>query len=173
MNPDVHQRAQHLIAAALVEGLPAAEQAWLDQHLQGCAVCAQSAAGTRRALEALRWLAVSADRTLVEVTQQRVRLRALELAERQERWLPLVVSCGLAALLGLVNLTYLWQGFAWLGEQWSLPALTWQAGFVSAWFLPTVVIAAVMLWLRPAAFKGNGRAMQWSPARRGNRGGER
>ena len=30
MNSDVHQRAQDLIAAALVEGLSAAEQAWLD-----------------------------------------------------------------------------------------------------------------------------------------------
>ena len=171
MNPDVHQRAQHLIAAALVEGLPASEQAWLDQHLQGCAVCAQSAAGTRRALEALRWLAVSADRTLVEVTQQRVRLRARELAERQERWLPLVVSCGLAALASLVTLSYLWQGFAWMGEQWKLPALAWQAGLVSVWFLPAS-LTAVALWMQSRVTNGNHGTMHWSPALRGRRGGE-
>lgn len=172
MNSDAHQRAQDLIAAALVEGLSATQQAWLDDHLNACAACAQSAAGSRRAIEALRSVAVSADRTLVELTQQRVRLRALELAERQERWLPVAVSCGLAALLGLVNLTYLWQGFAWMGEQWSLPALTWQAGFVTAWFLPTS-LAAVALWMRSrAATNGNRQAMHWAPyggPRRGER----
>jgi uncharacterized membrane protein YqjE len=171
MNSDVHQRAQDLIAAALVEGLPPSEQAWLDDHLNACAACAQSAAGARRAIEALRSVAVSADRTLVELTQQRVRLRALELAERQERWLPLAVSCGLAALLGLVSLTYLWQGFAWLGEQWSLPALTWQAGFVTAWFLPTS-LAALALWIRSRETNGRPGMMHWSPAPRGRRGGE-
>ena len=171
MNSDVHQRAQDLIAAALVEGLSAAEQAWLDEHLQGCAACAQSAAGSRRAIEALRSVAVSADRTLVELTQQRVRLRALELAERQERWLPLAISCGLAALLGLVNLTYLWQGFAWMGERWNLPALTWQAGFVTAWLLPTS-LAALALWAQSRATNGKHGTMHWSPAQRGRRGGE-
>lgn len=171
MNPDVHQRAQELIATALVEGLPASEQAWLDEHLEGCAACAQFAAATGRAIEALRSVAVSADRTLVELTQQRVRLRALELAERQERWLPLAVSCGLAALLGLINLTYLWQGFAWMGEQWRLPALTWQVGFVTAWFLPTS-LAALALWVQSRAMNGRHGTMHWTPAPRGRRGGE-
>ncbi|MDP9264402.1 MAG: zf-HC2 domain-containing protein [Acidobacteriota bacterium] len=172
MNPDLHQRAQEMIAAALVEGLPASEQAWLDEHLQGCAACAQSAALTQRAIGALRSVAVSADRSLVELTQQRVRLRALELAERQERWLPLAVSCGFAALLSLVTLTYLWQGFAWMGEQWRLPALAWQAGFVSTWFLPTAVTAAALLWLRSPAFNGNTRTMHWSPAPHGRKRGK-
>jgi len=172
MNPDVHQRAQGLIAAALVEGLPASEQAWLDEHLPGCPACAQSAAATRRAIEALRWVAVSADPALVQATQQRVRMRTQELAERQERWLPLAVSCGLATLVSLVTLTYLWQGFAWLGEQWSLPALTWQAGFVSAWFLPTS-LAAVALWMQSrSATNGNRETVHWVPSvgpRRGER----
>ena len=172
MNSDVHQRAQELIAAALVEGLPASEQAWLDEHLEGCAACAQSAAATRRAIEGLRWVAVNADPALVQATQQRVRLRTRELAERQQRWLPLAVSCGLAALLSLVTLTYLWQGFAWLGEQWGLPALAWQAGFVSAWFLPTS-LAAVALWMQSrTATNGNRPAVHWAPyggPRRGER----
>lgn len=171
MIPDVHQRAQESIAAALVEGLPASEQAWLDEHLEECAACAQFAAATRRAVEGLRWVAVNASPALVETTQQRVRLRTRELAERQERWLPLAVSCGLAALLSLVTLPYLWQGFAWMGEQWRLPALAWQAGFVSAWFLPTS-LTAVALWMRSRATNGNHGTMHWSPALRGRRGGE-
>ena len=171
MNSDAHQRAQALIAAALAEGLSSSQQAWLDDHLNACAECAQSAAGARRAIAALRSVAVSADRSLVELTQQRVRLRVRELAERQERWLPLAVSCGLAALLGLVNLAYLWQGFAWMGEQWSLPALTWQAGFVTAWFLPTSLVA-LALWVLSRARNGRHGTMHWSPAPRGRRGGE-
>jgi uncharacterized membrane protein YqjE len=170
MTHDVHARAQQLLAAARVEGIPASEQAWLEQHLEGCAECAQSAALTERAIEALRWVAVSADPALVAATRQRVELRALELAERQARLLPLAVSCGLAALLSLVTLTYLWQGFAWLGEQWRLPALAWQAGFVSAWFLPTS-LAAVGLWMQSrTATNGNRETVHWAPsvdARRG------
>lgn len=172
MTQDVHVRAQQLLAAARVEGIPASEQAWLEEHLAGCAECAQSAALTERAIQALRWLAVSADPALVETTRRRVQLRALELAERQARLVPLALSCGLAALVSLVTLTCLWQGFAWLGAQWRLPALAWQAGFISVWFLPAAVTAAVMFWLRPPAFNGNGHTMQWLPAPRGRQGGE-
>lgn len=171
MNPDVHKRAQELISVALVEGLPASDQTWLDEHLIACAGCAQSATGARRAIEALRWVAVSADPALVEATQQRVRLRALELAAHQERWLPVAFSCGLAAMMSLVTLTYLWQGFAWMGEQWALPALAWQAGFVSVWFLPATM-TAVALWMQSrTAANGNGRTMHWAPS--GARKGER
>ena len=173
MNQDAHARAQQLIAAARVEGIPAADQAWLEQHLEACHECEQFAAQTQRAIEALRWVAVSADPELVEATRQRVRLRAYQLAEREARMLPLAASCALAAAVGLVTLTSLWQGFAWLGEQWRLPALAWQAGFISAWFLPAALLAALMFWLRPPAFNGNGNIMQWSPAPRGRQGGER
>jgi len=175
MTHDVHARAQQLMAAAQVEGIPASEQAWLEQHLEGCAECAQSAALTQRAIEALRWVAVSADPALVEITRRRVQMRTLELAERQARLLPLAISCGLAALLSMVTLTCLWQGFAWLGEQWRLPALAWQAGFISAWFLPAALTAAVMLGMHPAArmSNGNGIPMTWAPARPRTTGGER
>jgi uncharacterized membrane protein YqjE len=169
---DVHARAQQLIAAARVEGIPAADEAWLEQHLEACAECAQSAALTERAIHSLRWMAVSADPALVQATRQRVHMRALELAEQRARLLPLAVSCGLAALVSLLTLTSLWQGFAWMGAQWKLPALLWQAGFVSAWFLPAAVTAAAMFWLRPPAFNGSAHTMQWSPAPRGRRGGE-
>jgi hypothetical protein len=173
MNQEAHARAQQLMAAARVEGISASEQAWLEQHLEACAACAQDAARTARALETLRWVAVSADPALVRATQQRVRQRAYELAERRARLLPLAASCGLAALLGLAAVTSLWRGFAWLGELWGLPSLAWQAGFLSAWFLPTAVTAAVLFWLRPPAFNGSGKTMEWSPAPRGDRGGER
>jgi uncharacterized membrane protein YqjE len=170
MIQDVHARARQLMDNARVEGISASEQAWLEQHLEGCAECAQSAALTERAIEALRWVAVSADPVLAQATRQRVHLRALELAERQSRLLPVAVSCGLAALLSLVNLAYLWQGFAWLGEQWRLPTLAWQAGFVSAWFLPTS-LAAVGLWmLSRTATNGNRETVHWAPSADARRG---
>lgn len=175
MTHDVHARAQQLMAAARVEGIPASEQAWLEQHLASCAECAQSAALTERAIEALRWVAVSADPALVETTRRRVRMRALELAERQARLLPLALSCGLAALLSLVTLTCLWQGFAWLGAQWRLPALAWQAGLLSTWFFPAALTAAVILLLHPTTrmSNGNGIPVTWAPARPRHNGGER
>ena len=39
MSGEHHERAHELLAAAQVEGLSAADQAWLDSHLDGCADC--------------------------------------------------------------------------------------------------------------------------------------
>lgn len=171
MNQEVHARARQLIAAARVEGISPSQQAWLEEHLETCGECAQEAAQTEQALEALRWVAVSADPALVRATQQRVRQRAYELAERRARMLPFALSCGLAAALGLATLLPLWRGFEWIGESWGVPALIWQAGFLSAWLLPAVLTAVVMLWLRPSPSNGDGRAIEWLPAQRGRMGG--
>ncbi|HYX67837.1 MAG TPA: hypothetical protein VE825_01790 [Terriglobales bacterium] len=144
MTPDIHERARHVIAAARVEGISAADQSWLDQHLEDCAACARNAAETRRALEALRWMAVSADPGMVRATRLQVRMRAQELDERASRSLLLWASGVLTTVVGIVTLPLLWNGFAWLGQQLSLPNGVAQFVLVAAWFLPAMVIAVLL-----------------------------
>ena len=144
MTQDVHQRARHLLDAARVEGISTAEQAWLDQHLEECTDCSQAAAETRRALEALRWMAVSADPGMVRATRLQVRMRAHELDESRSRSLLLWASGVLTTAVGMVTLPLLWQGFAWVGQRLHLPDAAWQFAFLAAWFLPAVVIAIML-----------------------------
>jgi anti-sigma factor RsiW len=144
MTQDIHERARHLIAAAQVEGISAADQTWLDSHLEDCAACAQDAAETRRTLQTLRWMAVNADPGMVRATRLQVRMRARELDEGRSRSLLLWASGVLTTVVGMVTLPLLWSGFAWLGQKMSLPNGVWQFGFLVAWLLPAVVIAAML-----------------------------
>ncbi len=144
MTQDAHARARHLMDATRVEGVSAAEQAWLDQHLEDCGACAQAAADTRRALETLRWMAVNADPGMVRATRLQVRMRAQELDEARSRSLLLWASGVLTTALGMVTLPLLWRGFAWAGQQLHLPDAVWQLVLLAAWFLPAVVVALML-----------------------------
>ena len=162
MTQDIHERARYLIAAARVEGILATEQGWLDEHLEDCAACAQNAAETRRALEGLRWMAVSADPGMVRATRLQVRMRARELDENRSRSLLLWASGVLTTVVGMVTLPLLWNGFAWLGQKMSLPNGVWQFGFLVAWLLPALVVAP-LLWKKQRL----ARAESGTPPRRG------
>jgi len=158
MTQDVHARARHLMDAARIEGISPAEQAWLHQHLEDCSDCSRAEAGTRRALEALRWMAVNADPGMVRATRLQVRMRAQELDEARSRSLLLWASGVLTTVVGMVTLPLLWSGFAWLGEQLRLPDGVWQITFVIAWFLPAMVIA-VLLWQRQRGAQAASRSL--------------
>ena len=164
MTQDIHDRARHLIAAARVEGISAADQAWLEEHLEDCTGCAQKAAEIRHALEALRWMAVSADPGMVRATRLQVRMRARELDESRSRSLLLWASGVLTTAVGMVTLPLLWSGFAWLGERLSLPAGVWQPVFLVTWFLPAVVVALILRqqprWARPSGRTAHSRGMK-------------
>lgn len=158
MSQDIHERARHLIAAARVEGISTAEQSWLDSHMEDCAACVQNAAETRRALEALRWMAVTADPGMVRATRLQVRMRARELDESRSRSLLLWASGVLTTVVGMVTLPLLWSGFAWLGQKMSLPNGVWQSAFLVAWLLPALVVAP-LLWQRQRGVRTESRTL--------------
>jgi hypothetical protein len=158
MTQDVHTRARHLMDATRVEGISAAEQDWLHQHLEDCSDCSQGEADTRRALEALRWMAVNADPGMVRATRLQVRMRTQELDEARSRSLLLWASGVLTTVLGMITLPLLWRGFAWLGERWSLPNGVWQVALLIVWLLPALVIAP-LLWQRQRSMQASSRAL--------------
>jgi anti-sigma factor RsiW len=161
MSEDLHQRARQLVAAARVEGISDAEQAWLEAHVQECAPCSEYASSLERTIGGVRSLAAPPDPALVEATRQRVHLRARELREHEARTRALWLSCGLSWILGAFSAPLVWQGLEWIGQHIALPDLVWQTAFVLWWFVPAAVVGAVFVWHRAHALGENGYATVW------------
>jgi len=149
MSENVHNRAQKLFAQSLVEGLGAAEQSWLEQHLQECAECSRETANTQHLLQAFRNVPVAAPRDLAARTQMRVRLRAQETAEASTSSALLWVITAASWLLGVFSAPMIWRGFTRVGAQLNLPKLVLEFGFVLWWTIPALVAVAVILYARP------------------------
>ena len=145
MTNELHARAEGLIAKERVEGISAAEQEWLGQHLRECAQCAEVANATQQALRSLRALSISMPRELAARTQFRLRLRARELQAREPRWRLIWAMCGASWVAGAATAPYVWRGLEWIGHRAGLPDLAWEMGFGVWWALPLIVAAGILL----------------------------
>jgi predicted anti-sigma-YlaC factor YlaD len=156
MNPEVHVRAQRLIDAWQVEGIPAHERDWLDAHLAECAECQARVRANERALQLLRSNAVQVDPALVAATQARVRARARRLRENQVRMRALWISCALSWILGVASAPLVWRTFQWVGLHAALPNLVWETAFALWWLLPAGAAAALLACQRRHAANQDG-----------------
>ena len=145
MREDVHARAEGLIAKERVEGISAAEQEWLGQHLRECARCELAANATEQALRSLRTLSVQVPRELASRTQFRLRLRAQELQVREPRWRLVWAMCGVSWVAGAATAPYVWRGLEWIGHRLGVPNLVWEMGFGVWWALPAIVAGVILL----------------------------
>jgi hypothetical protein len=145
MNPNLHVRAQRLLAESVVEGLQSADETWLREHLAQCPGCAQEASATQNVLRALRAVPVNMPRDLAARTQFRVRLRAQEAstAASGSFWLWAVTAA--SWLLGVFSAPLVWRGFAWLGANFGVPKLALEFAFVLWWTVPPLLAAAIIL----------------------------
>lgn len=144
MSQELHARAAQLIAQERIEGLGAADQQWLRQHLAECRHCGALAAATEQALRVLRGVSVPLSKTLASRTQFRVRLRAQQL-QGEPRWRTVWTACGLSWAFGAATAPYVWRGLEWLGQSMGLPNIIWELGFGLWWALPAVVVAVILL----------------------------
>jgi anti-sigma factor RsiW len=158
MSDNVHQRAQQLFAQSLVEGLPPADQSWLEAHLHECPTCAQRTASTRELLSALRNVPVATPSDLAARTQLRVRLRAQEFAQASNSGVLLWIITAASWLLGVLSAPLVWRGFAWLGAEFHLPKPVLELGFVLWWTVPALIAVAVVLHQRAASYGNGGRS---------------
>lgn len=145
MSENLHMRAEQLVAKERVEGLADAEREWLTGHLQECAVCAEKARATDYALRSLRTSAIPVPADLASRTQFRVRLRAMELREREPKRRMLWLACAASWIFGIGSAPYVWRLFAWFGEVTRVPKLVWEIGFGLWWTIPAVFAATVLL----------------------------
>jgi anti-sigma factor RsiW len=148
MNNEHHERARMLLAAARVEGLKAAERAWLESHLEACGDCRVHAESLERAVAAVRSFQAAVDPTLLEATRRRLRVRAHELREHEARMRALWMACGLSWVLGALTAPLLWWGVEWIGQRFVTPPPVWVTAFLFSWVVPGAVVAAVLVWRR-------------------------
>jgi hypothetical protein len=143
MNQD-HARAERLIAHDRVEGIAAADQQWLHQHLSDCAECAARARSTEQAIRSLRGVSVALPPALASRTQFRVRMRAEQL-RGEPRWRMVWAACGISWAFGAVTAPYVWRGLEWAGHRLGVPNIIWELGFGLWWALPAAVVALILL----------------------------
>lgn len=163
MKDNAHAQARLLLDTAAIEGIPATDQAWLDAHLEACPDCSAYSEGIVGTISALRTIPVSMPARMVEVTRQRVRMRARELREQKARMSALWISCALSWVLGVVSAPVLWWGVEWIGQRLALPKPVWVLAFVFWWFVPAALMALVLPWrkLRQEAEEGTSTFRLW------------
>ena len=156
---DAHERARRLILAGRVEGVAADERQWLDAHLEQCAACAKESSTVTAVLDSFRAAPVVASDDLVHRTRLAVRRRSEQLAAERARTVPLRIAVAVSAIWTMLALPYTWRTFEWLGRAAGVPDVIWQAGFVSWWFLPATVVAAIVAAQHA---RGSARNVQWT-----------
>ena len=140
-----HERALDLIMRRGTEETAAADEAWLEVHLGGCADCARFAADFEGAERLMQSVAVTATSSLVMATQERVRARAAELHERQARTFLIAVSFCLGAMTSVLSAWMWWRFGGWVAQKLALPPSIVEPGVFVAWMLPAVIIAVAMI----------------------------
>jgi predicted anti-sigma-YlaC factor YlaD len=156
MTQDAHERARQLIAWS--DAASKSEQAWLQAHLRDCEACREYADGLERLVQSMRALPVAANRSLVRITQARVRMRAQELKRRRDRLSLVWMCCLLVGVTAAVTTPLLWSGFAWLGGWAGVSTAVWQFGFVMFWIAPTIAASILFLAYGTHLADHNGKA---------------
>ena len=144
MKRDPHQQARELIAYGW-QGLTDSQQTWLRTHLDECPSCREYGQATEQVVRSLRSVSVAADLVLVQKTQLRVRLRARQLQQGQERQWLVWMACILVGLSAAITTPFLWQGFHWLGEWAQVSTPVWQVGFIVFWISPALAASLIFL----------------------------
>lgn len=145
MKAESHARAERLIAQQRVEGIAAADQQWLTEHLRECAGCAQFARESDDVVRAVRGANFALPRGLAERTRFRVQLRAQELREREPKRGLLWLICGISWALGIATAPYVWHGMEWIGQKTDVPRLVLELGFGLWWAIPALFAAAIVI----------------------------
>jgi anti-sigma factor RsiW len=143
MNLENHERAKKLLAIRRVEGIAAAEEEWLEDHLTHCDACSDAAQALAVAIDAVRSFSVMAQPDAVRRVSAAVRLRAEQMRQERERAIPIWIAAAMSTALAILTTPYTWAAFAWLGRLLQVPDVTWQVGFLMWWFLPATVVGAV------------------------------
>ena len=145
MSENLHASAERLIVKERVEGLSSSERAALAAHLQDCAQCAEHARQTDQAVRSMRTASIPLPAGLASRTQFRVRLRAMELREREPKRRALWLACAASWVFGIASAPYVWRLFQWFGELTGAPKLLLQIGFGLWWTIPAVFAVIVLL----------------------------
>jgi hypothetical protein len=146
MPSESHEKARHLLDGAMIAGISAEEQRWLNRHLEECAACGQYAELSRRTVGALDSFAFDLDAAGAVRVQEAVRQHAVRLAARESRSRSLWIGVTAALFLTVAGSAAMWQPAAWLAGRWNVPAPAWQIGFAVFWLLPSLLLGMLPLY---------------------------
>jgi len=156
MKRDVHEQVREWIASAGAEGLTDAQPSWVQAHVEDCETCRNYAEAASQLIRSLRSVPMAADLSLVRTTQMRVRLRAQQLRQKQERLWLIWASCALVGLTAATTTPLLWRSFQWMGEWARVSSPVWQVGFALFSMAPALA-ASVLFLARGTYLTNNGR----------------
>jgi anti-sigma factor RsiW len=146
MNPENHERARQLMAAARIGDITRAERDWLDDHLASCRECAAESTSMDAAISFLRAAHVEASPELLLRTRRAVQQRAVELESAGTSSAPLWIATAVSTICMVLTAPFAWGVFGWAGRLVNIPQPIWQAAFVMWWFLPATLLAAAAAW---------------------------
>ncbi len=98
-----------------------------------------------RALRSLRAAAIPLPADLASRTQFRVRLRAMELREREPKRRMLWLACSASWVFGIASAPFVWRVFEWFGKLTGAPKLVLEIGFGLWWTIPALFAVMVLL----------------------------
>ncbi len=145
MSENLHTRAQQLISKERVEDLSQTEREQLAAHLQECEICVGFSRKTAQVLRGLRAAGIELPADLASRTQFRVRLRAMELRQREPHRRMLWLACAASWIFGIASAPYVWRLFEWFGQLAGVPKLVWEIGFGLWWTIPAVFAVIVLV----------------------------
>jgi predicted anti-sigma-YlaC factor YlaD len=143
MTQSEHQRAREFLVTG--DSARPEQRAWLQAHLQACAECREYEMAAGQVVRALRSQPLAAGSSLVGRTQMRVRLRAQELRQQQERMWLVCICCVFVGLSAAVTTSFFWRAFAWAGSWAGVEDWVWKAGFAFFWIVPALVVSALLV----------------------------
>jgi hypothetical protein len=150
-----HERALDLITRRGVEDVAAADAAWLESHLTGCAQCAEYAALANSTGRLLRSVAITASPALVTTTQARLRARATYLQEQRSRMVLIAISFCIGAMSSALSAWLWWRFGGWVAEHVGLSSAIVEPGILLFLLLPAIVIAGLLLAFPHPIFEGS------------------
>ena len=145
MTRDIHQQAREWIALSGSDGLSDAQQTQLQAHLRECNLCREYADATSHVVRSLRSVPMTAGASLVQTTQARVRLRAHQLRQQQERFWVVGMACAGVGLSAAVTTPILWRIFSWMGNWAGVSGPVWQTGFTAFLIAPALLVSVLLL----------------------------
>lgn len=154
MSETLHAKAQRLLHESLVEGVAAADERWLFEHLAACDECTQEAATMRALLAAMKSVPVVTPRDLAARTKLRLHLRTQEAPAGGSLWLWIVTAASWG--LGVFSAPLVWRLFSWAGSELHAPRLAVELSFGLWWLVPALAAVAVVLHQRTPATKAKG-----------------
>lgn len=145
MTRDIHQQVREWIALSGTDALSDDQQSQLQAHLRECDLCRDYAQASSQVIRSLRSVPLTAGPSLVRMTQARVRLRAQQLRQQQERfWLVVIAGVGVA-LSAAVTTPIIWRIFSWMGNWAGVSSPVWQTGFTAFLVAPALLVSILLL----------------------------